>query len=187
MRRQINDLVGMRDLETLFDLMENSDDWMTQLDAAEGLTHLNEQAGLDFLLSAQHSDAREVREYAREIINEPTIVRKREDFEAETKRKRAEKVLHARQRVQKGHKVYLYNSLFLPLGDILGDSPDGEAVDIPALDDAGLEGWEVVNFIPKRGSLLVSNADEHFTGAYFILRKEITADDISELDTRQEI
>ena len=53
---------------------------------------------------------------------------------------------------------------------------------IPALDEAGLEGWDVVNFIPKRGSLLVSNADEHFTGAYFILRKEITPDDIAELD-----
>lgn len=187
MRKQINDLVAMRDIETLFDLMESSDDWMTQLDAAEGLVHLGERAGLDFLLSAQQSDAREVREYAGEILNEPAIVRKREDLEADEKRKRAEKIVGARQRVQRGRKVYLYNSLFLPLGDILGDSPDGEAVDIPALDDAGLEGWEVVNFIPKRGSLLVSNADEHFTGAYFILRKEITSDDITELDKRQEI
>ena len=129
------------------------------------------------------SDSREVRDYARETLDDPEIVRKREDLEAEEKRKRAEKVKGARCRVQKGRKVYLYKSLFLPLSELLGDSADGEAVDIPALDDVGLEGWEVVNFIPKRGALLVSNADAHFTGAYFILRKELTADDVAELDT----
>jgi hypothetical protein len=155
MSTQINDLVRMNDMETLFELMEESDDWMMQLDAAEGLSQLGERAGLDFLHSAT---------------------------QAAEKRKCAEKVLSARGRVQKGRKVFIYKSLFLPLGDILGDSPDGGAVDIPALDEVGLDGWDVVNFIPKRGSLLVSNADEHFTGAYFILRKEVTPDDIAELD-----
>jgi hypothetical protein len=183
MASQINDLVRMGDLETLFDLMENDDDWMMQLDAAEGLVKLGERAGLDFLFSAEQSDSREVREYAREILANPEITRKREELEAEEKRKRAEKVKGARGRVQKGGKVYLYKSLFLPLSDMLGDSPDGEPVDIPALDDVGLEGWEVINFIPKRGALLVSNADAHFSGAYFILRKEITATDIADLDT----
>ena len=182
MASEINDLIAMRDIETLFDLMDNNDDWMMQLDAAEGLLRLGERGGLDFLYSATQSDSREVREYAREILDDPEVVRKREDMEAEEKRRRAEKIKGARGRVQKGRKVYIYKSLFLPLNEILGDSPDGEAVDIPALDDVGLEGWEVVNFIPKRGALLVSNADQHFTGAYFILRKELTADDIAELD-----
>jgi hypothetical protein len=156
---------------------------MMQLDAAEGLVKLGERDGLDFLLGATQSDAREVRDYAREILAAPEIIRKREDMEAAEKYRLAEKIKGARGRVQNGRRVYIYKSLFLPLSEMLGDSPDGEPVDIPALDDVGLEGWEVVNFIPKRGSLLVSNADEHFTGAYFILRKEITADDIAELDT----
>lgn len=182
MSSKINDLVRMGDIETLFDLMENDDDWMMQLDAAEGLIRLGERGGLDFIHSAAQSDSREVRDYAREILEEPEVRRKVEDIEAEEKRRRAEKVRGARGRVQKGRRVFLYKSLFLSLGEILGDSPDGEPVDIPALDDVGLEGWEVINFIPKRGALLVSNADEHFTGAYFILRKEITADDIAELD-----
>ena len=182
MASEINDLVAMRDIETLFDLMDNDDDWMTQLDAAEGLLRLGERGGLDFLYSALQSDAREVRDYAREILDDPEIVRKREDLEAEEKRRRAEKIKSARGRIQKGRKVYLYKSLFLPLSEMLGDSADGGPVDIPALDDVGLEGWDVVNFIPKRGALLVSNADQHFTGAYFILRKELTADDIAELD-----
>jgi len=180
---QINDLVSMRDIETLFDLMENDDDWMNQLDAAEGLVTLGERGGLDFLYSAENSDSREVREYARDILNDPDTKRKIEDLEAEEKRKFAQKVKGAQGRIQKGRKVYIYKSLFLPLSDMLGDSPSGEAVDIPALDEVGLEGWEVINFIPKRGALLVANADQHFTGAYFILRKEITADDIAELDT----
>jgi hypothetical protein len=181
MSTQIKDLVRMGDMETLFELLED-DDWMMQIDAAEGLVQLGERAGLDFLYSAEQSESREVRDYAREILADPEIVRKREELEAEEKRRFAEKVKGARVRVQKGHKVYLYKSLFLPLGEMLGDSPDGQPVDIPALDEMGLAGWEVVSFIPKRGSLLVSNADAHFTGAYFILRKKITADDIMELD-----
>lgn len=183
MSTQINDLVRMNDLETLFELLEGSDDWMMQLDAAEGLSQLGERTGLDFLRSATQSDAREVRDYAREILEDPATKRKIEEIEAIEKHKFAEKVLGARARVQKGRKVFVYKSLFLPLGEILGDSPEGDAVDIPALDEVGLAGWDVVNFIPKRGSLLVSNADEHFTGAYFILRKEVTPDDIAELDT----
>ncbi len=183
MASQISDLVRMRDVETLFDLMDNSDDWMIQLDAAEGLVHLGERDGLDFLLSALQSESRDVRQYAEEIMRNPEFIRKRDELEAEDRRKRAEAMQTAKARAQKGRKVFIYKSLFLPLGDILGDSPDGEPVPIPGLNEYGVDGWEVVNFIPKRGSLLVSNADEHFTGAYFILRKEITADDISELDT----
>ncbi len=183
MASQIDNLVRMGDVETLFDLMENDDDWMRQLDAAEGLIRLGDRGGLDFLYSAAQSDSVEVRDYVREILDDPEVKRKIEDLEAVEKRKFAEKVRAARGRVQGGRKAYLYKSLFLPLGEILGDSPDGEPVNIRALDEVGLEGWEVVNFIPKRGALLVSNADAHFTGAYFILRKEITADDIAELDT----
>ena len=182
MSAQITDLVRMRDVDTLFELMEDSDDWMMQLDAAEGLIQLGERDGLDFILNAQQSESREVRQYADEILDDPDISRKVEELEAEEKRQFAEKVTAARGRVQKGQKVFIYKSIFLPLGEILGDSPNGQAVDIRALDEVGLEGWEVVNFIPKRGSLLVSNADEHFTGAYFFLRKEIAAGDIVELD-----
>jgi hypothetical protein len=76
MGKEIAELVRMNDLETLFELMEDSDDWMLQLDAAEGLSQLGERAGLDFLLSAKQSDVREVREYVREILDAPDIQRK---------------------------------------------------------------------------------------------------------------
>ena len=69
MAAQIDDLVRMRDIETLFGLMDNDDDWMMQLDAAEGLLRLGERGGLDFLYSATQSESREVRDYAREILD----------------------------------------------------------------------------------------------------------------------
>ena len=73
MASEINDLIAMRDIETLFDLMDNNDDWMMQLDAAEGLLRLGERGGLDFLYSATQSDSRAVRDYARELLDEPPV------------------------------------------------------------------------------------------------------------------
>src|SRR3990172_4832972 len=93
MGKDIDELVRMNDAQTMFELMEDSDDWMMQLDAAEGLAKLGERAGLDYLLSAGQSDAREVREYAREILDDPATKRKVDEIEAEEKRKFAEKVL----------------------------------------------------------------------------------------------
>jgi uncharacterized protein YciI len=37
MASQINDLIRMRDTDTLYELMTEDDDWLTQLDAAGGL------------------------------------------------------------------------------------------------------------------------------------------------------
>ena len=36
MGSQINDLVAMGDIDTLYELMADEDDWIDQLDAAEG-------------------------------------------------------------------------------------------------------------------------------------------------------
>jgi len=39
MSNQIDDLVRMRDIETLYELMTEDEEWLTQLDAAEGLVN----------------------------------------------------------------------------------------------------------------------------------------------------
>ncbi len=49
MGAQINDLVAMGDIDTLYELMSEDEDWMAQLDAAEGLVKLGDARGLDFL------------------------------------------------------------------------------------------------------------------------------------------
>jgi len=56
MASQIDELVRMRDLDTLYELMTEDDEWLTQLDAAEGLVQLGDRRGYEFLLSAMMSE-----------------------------------------------------------------------------------------------------------------------------------
>jgi len=179
---QINDLVSMRDVETLYELMAEYEDWMTQLDAAEGLVKLGDRRGLEFLLSAAQSEEKDIRQVSREILETPQVARMRAEIEAEERQARKGKVETARKRLQSGRKVFRYKMVYLPAGDILDEDPFGEGFQIPALDEAGLEGWEVVNMIPRRKQLLVGSVDDHFVGAYFLLKKEISAEESAELE-----
>ncbi len=179
---QINDLVGMRDVETLYELMAEDEDWMTQLDAAEGLVKLGDRRGLQFLLSAAESEEKDIRQVSREILGSPGVARMRGDIEAEERQARKGKLDTARKRLQSGRKVFRYKMVYLPAGDILSEDSFGEGFPIPDLDDAGLEGWEVVNMIPRRKQMLVGSVDDHFVGAYFLWKKEISPEESSELD-----
>ena len=64
----------------------------------------------------------------------------------------------------------------------MGNDPLGEGFEVPALDQHGLEGWEVVNMLPTRRALLVGSVDDHFTGAYFLLKKEVGPSESAELN-----
>jgi hypothetical protein len=178
---QIDELVAMRDAQTLYELMAEDEDWMVQLDAAEGLVRLGDRRGLEFLHSAQHSEEREVREVAREILESPGLSRMRREVEDEERRALERKVENARQRLQKGQKVFRYRMVYLPSGDILNEDPLSEGFDLPALDEFGLEGWEVVNIIPRRNQILPGDLTEHMTGAYFLLKREVGPDESAEL------
>ena len=181
MGSQINDLVAMGDVETLYELL-GDDDWMTQLDAAEGLVKLGDIRGLEFLLSAQDSEDKQVRQIAKEILESPEISNKRYELEAEDRRSREEKLGIARKRLQQGRKVFRYKMVYLPAGEILDEDPSSEGFDLPALTDHGLEGWEVVCIIPRRKQMLVSVVDDNYSGAYFLLKKEVAPDEGKELE-----
>jgi hypothetical protein len=155
---------------------------MNQLDAAEGLVRLGDARGLDFLLSAKQSEDKEVRDVAKEILDSPEIVRKREELEAEDKRALKEKVENAKKRLQKGGKVFQYKMVYFPAGDLLDEDSEGDGFDVPALNEFGLEGWEVVNSIPRRKQMLTGVIDDNVSGAYFLLKKEMSADEAGELD-----
>ena len=43
MASQIDELVKMRDIETLYELLTESDEWLMQLEAAEGLVKLGDR------------------------------------------------------------------------------------------------------------------------------------------------
>lgn len=172
MASQINELIRMRDVETLYELMTEDDEWMTQLDAAEGLVKLGDRRGYEFVLSATLSDDESILEVAQEIIDSPEFTRMRNEIEAEQQRTHRARVETAKKRLQSGGKVYRYKMVYLPAGALLGDDPLSKGFNIPALEDHGLDGWEVVHMLPSRRALLVGSIDDHFSGAYFLLKKE---------------
>src|SRR5262249_15080081 len=92
------------------------------------------------------------------------------------------KVQNAKARLQKGHKVFIYKMVYLPSADMLDEDPAEEGFQIPALDEFGLEGWEVVTILPRRRQILAGSVDDNFSGAYFLLKKEVTPDESAELD-----
>src|SRR6266542_708093 len=83
MASHINELVKMRDIDTLFELMTEDEEWLTQLDAAEGLVRLGDQRGYEFLLSAMMSEDESMRATAQEIFDSPELVKMRSQIEAE--------------------------------------------------------------------------------------------------------
>ena len=133
MASQINELIRMRDIESLYELMTEEDDWMTQLDAAEGLVKLGDRRGYEFLLSATMSDDESILEVAREIIDSPEFVRMRNEIEAERQHTHRVHVEAAKKRLQQGGKVFRYKMVYLPAGALMGDDPLSKGFGIPAL------------------------------------------------------
>ena len=182
MSSQINELVRMRDVDSLYEIMTEDDEWLNQLDAAEGLLKLGDRRGYEFILSAMMSEDDGMRAAAQEIFDAPELAKMRSDIEAERQREHLARIASAKKRLQNGGKVFRYKMVYLPSGALMGDDPLGEGFDLPALEEHGLEGWEVVTILPSRRALLVGSIDDHFTGAYFLLKKEFLPSESSELD-----
>ena len=182
MASQINELIRMRDIDTLFELMTEDEEWLTQLDAAEGLIKLGDRRGYEFLLSAMMSEDDEMREAAQEIFDSPELAKMRSDIESERAQEHRARVASAKKRLQNGGKVFRYKMVYLPSGALMDEDPLGKGFELLALEEHGLDGWEVVNMLPSRRALLVGSIDDHFTGAYFLLKKEFLPSESSELD-----
>ena len=182
MASQIDELVRMRDVETLYELMTEDEEWMNQLDAAEGLVKLGDRRGYEFLLSTTMSDDEEILEVAQEIMGSPEFVRMRSEVEAEREKSHRVRVDAAKKRLQSGGKVFRYKMVYLPAAALMSDDPLSKGFNVPALEEQGLEGWEVVHMLPSRRALLVGSIDDHFTGAYFLLKKEFLPGEGVELE-----
>lgn len=182
MSNQIDELVRMRDLETLHELMTEDEDWLVQLEAAEGLVKLGDRRGYEFLVTALASDDEEILDVAREILASPELTRMKNEIESELEREKLRYIEAARKRVQSGGKVFRYKMVYLPAATLMGNDPLKNEYRVPSLDNHGLQGWEVVTVIPQRRSMLVSSVDDHFTGAYFLLKKEVLPHESAELD-----
>src|SRR5574338_454445 len=102
----IDQLVAMRDVETLYELMTEDEEWINQLEAAEGLVKLGDRRGYEFLVTSTLSDDEEILEVAKEILDSPAIARMRAEIESEQRRKHADRIQSARQRLQNGGRVF---------------------------------------------------------------------------------
>jgi len=182
MSSQINDLVAMRDIETLYELMAEHDDWMMQLDAAEGLAKLGDRRGLEFLLTAEQNEDNDIRKVAREILAGQDVAWRRAEMEAEERRALQAKKDVAHKRLQAGRPVFQYKVVYLPAADFLDEDPMSQGFEVPALAGYGMEGWEVVHVIPRRKQSLVQVMDDNISGAYFLLKRELSPAESQELD-----
>ena len=181
MTAQIDELVRMRDAETLYELMTEAEDWLTQFDAAEGLVRLGDRRAFPFLMTAMLSDDEEILEVAQEIISSADFSRMRGEIEGEQRRKSEERLQQAKRRLQEGGRVFRYKMVYIPASGLTQDDPLSEGYPVPALEMHGLVGWEIVSVLPSRNSL-VGSVDDHFTGAYFLLKKEVLASEARELE-----
>ncbi len=182
MNSEIKQLVAMRDVESLYELMTEDEEWLTQLDAAEGLVKLGDRRGYEFLMTATLSDDEEILAVAQEILDSPEIARMRSEIETEQRYRRIDRVQSAKRRLQSGGKVFRYKMVYIPASALTEQDALSEGYEIPALEEHGLEGWEIVHMLPSRRNMLVGSVDDHFTGAYFLLKKEVLPSEASELD-----
>src|SRR5215210_7168069 len=92
MSSQVDDLIAMRDADTLFELMTEDDEWITQFDAADGLIQLGDRRGYEFVITSMMSDDEEILEVAQEIMDSPEFARMKSDIEAEQSRMHTERI-----------------------------------------------------------------------------------------------
>ena len=182
MKSQIDDLIAMRDIETLYEILTEDEDWLTQFDAAEGLIKLNDRRGFEFVATATLSDDDEILEVAKEIQDSPEYKRMQREIESEIENEKRLHLETARKRLQIGGKVFRYKMVYLPSGAFAGDDPMSKGYGLPALDNFGLEGWEVMNVFPGPQATIPNRPEKQNTGAYFLLKKEIHASESAELD-----
>lgn len=182
MELAIQDLVNMKDIESLYEIMTENDDFMYCLDAAEGLVTLGDPRGIEFLQDATLSEDEDIKAVAMEILASPEVHRMREDVEATRKKARLVAREASRKRLQQGKTIFVYKTIYLPASDFAsGDiSEDGENVE--ALNEFGGDGWEVAAFFANPEATSPITMRGKLTGGYFLLKKEISSDEISELD-----
>jgi hypothetical protein len=182
MKSDIDQLVAMRDKDSLYEIMTENDEWMNQLDAAEGLVKLGDRRGYEFLMNATQSDDEEMAEVAQEIIDGPDVSRMQFEFEAERKRRHQDRLQTGRKRLQSGGKVFRYKMVYIPASVLTDEGSSSEGYELPALEQHGFEGWEIVHMLPSRRNILAGKQDFDFTGAYFLFKKEVLPGQMDELE-----
>ncbi len=182
MTTAIEDLVRMNDVATLLEIMEDERDEFLQMDAAEGLVQLGNKRGLEYLTLASESEEKDVREYAREILDSADVKRMKEQIVFEQKKQHQARILEVKKRLAEGKKVFLYRVIPITPRELIDSDPSTRIYDVPLLNEAGWEGWEAVNLLPPAGRAAAAEEGMSFIGAYVLMKKEVTGKDSAELE-----
>lgn len=185
MEQAVQDLIRMGDIESLYEMMTEHDDFIYSLDAAEGLLTLGDIRGVDFLLDAAESEDEDIRDVAREILESPEVISKRKALENDAKQDNTAAIEAVRQRIADGKKAFIYKTIFLPSSYYISADPSEDGDYVEALNEFGFEGWEVVAFFPVSilpGGAAPITMSGRVTGGHFLIKKEITTKDNADLD-----
>ncbi len=177
MENAIQDLVNMGDIDSLYEVMTEHEDFIYCFDAAEGLIRLGDKRGVEFLVDAAQSEDEDIRGIAQEMLDSPEVRRKCEEFEGEKKKERQAALESVRKRIAEGKKVFIYKTIFLPSSYFINPNPSEDGKSVDALNDFGFEGWEVAAFFPLPSAGLRGNP-----GGHFLIKKEVSANESAELD-----
>jgi hypothetical protein len=183
MESAIQDLVRMKDVESLYEIMTENDDFMLCLDAAEGLVTLGDMRGVEFLQDAAESEDEDIKEVAEEILASPAFRQIREDMEAKKRQERMSMREMARKRLQKGKSIFVYKTIYLPVTDFASGDISDDGQNVEALNEFGGDGWEVAAFFANPEATTPITISGKLTGGYFLLKKEVQPDEAPVLDT----
>lgn len=185
MEEAVQYLVKIGDIESLYEMMTEHDDFMYSLDAAEGLIRLGDMRGVEFLRDALESEDEDIRDVAREILESPEVMSKRKEFETVEKKDNTTALAAVRQRIAEGKRAFIYKTIFLPSDHYMSADPSEGGDYVEALNDFGFEGWEVVTFFPVSilpGGAAPISISGRVTGGHFLIKKEVTANDSADLE-----
>lgn len=183
MEAAIQDLINMGDIESLYEVMTEHEDFIYCFDAAEGLITLGDKRGIEFLVDATQSEDEEISDIAQEMLASPEVRRKREELERDKKKERQAALEGVRKRIAEGKKVFIYKTIFLPSSYFISADPSEDGDNVDALNEFGFEGWEVTAFLdnPGGGPAPVTRGGR-LLGGYFLLKKEVSTGESAELD-----
>ncbi|MBI2567829.1 MAG: hypothetical protein HYV63_12430 [Candidatus Schekmanbacteria bacterium] len=95
-----------------------------------------------------------------------------------------------RAQVAGGRRLFLYESLYLPVDSVVLAETTAPSFDIGELRELGLAGWEVVGVVPRTAGVALENKDSgafgsvsygggvggNVVGVHLLMRKEMRAD-----------
>lgn len=92
-----------------------------------------------------------------------------------------------RNKLDSGSKIVLYKKIYVPVDSTINKEKLAESFDISLVQEAALNGWEIVNTVSKTKGISHWVAGSNgaawgiggnVAGAYFIMRKEIIVSDL---------